>query len=125
MSRHQCWLIWESEQLAYRSAVSAIYSLAFKLQVVQQAEKGERTYKKPQKHCRTQGRTTVLVCLRKHGALDGTFPKQDTLDNDKTPGPEQCIKHLKAALKDEKDKNLIYKTMFDILEKEHGMAPPR
>lgn len=46
------------------------YSLAFKLQVVQQAEKGELSYKKAQRHYRIQGRSTVLVWLRKHGNLD-------------------------------------------------------
>jgi len=46
------------------------YSLAFKLQVVQQVEKGELTYKKAQRHYGIQGRSTVLVWLRKHGNLD-------------------------------------------------------
>ena len=43
------------------------YSLAFKLQVVMQAEKGELTHKKAQKHYGIKGRSTVLVWLRKHG----------------------------------------------------------
>ncbi len=101
------------------------YSLAFKLQVVQQVEKGELTYKKAQKHYGIQGRSTVLVWLRKHGTLDWTLPKQYTLDNDKELSPEQRIKRLEAALKDEQDKNQIYKTMFDILQKEHGVALPK
>lgn len=101
------------------------YSLAFKLQVVQQVEKGELTYKKAQKHYGIQGRSTVLVWLRKHGTLDWTLPKQYTLDNDRELSPEQRIKQLETALKDEQDKNLIYKTMFDILQKEHGVALPK
>lgn len=101
------------------------YSLAFKLQVVQQVEKGELTYKKAQKHYGIQGRSTVLVWLRKHGTLDWTLPKQYTLDNDKELSPEQRIKRLESALKDEQDKNQIYKTMFDILQKEHGVALPK
>lgn len=101
------------------------YSLAFKLQVVQQVEKGELTYKKAQKHYGIQGRSTVLVWLRKHGTLDWTLPKQYTLDNDRELSPEQRIKQLESALKDEQDKNLIYKTMFDILQKEHGIALPK
>lgn len=101
------------------------YSLAFKLQVVQQVEKGELTYKKAQKHYGIQGRSTVLVWLRKHGTLDWTLPKQYTLDNDRELTPEQRIKQLETALKDEQDKNLIYKTMFDILQKEHGVALPK
>jgi len=101
------------------------YSLAFKLQVVQQVEKGELTYKKAQKHYGIQGRSTVLVWLRKHGTLDWTLPKQYTLENDRELTPEQRIKQLESALKDEQDKNLIYKTMFDILQKEHGIALPK
>ncbi len=101
------------------------YSLAFKLHVVQQVEKGELTYKKAQKHYGIQGRSTVLVWLRKHGTLDWTLPKQYILDNDRELSPEQRIKQLEAALKNEQDKNLIYKTMFDILQKEHGVTLPK
>jgi transposase len=101
------------------------YSLAFKLQVVQQVEKGELTYKKAQRHYGIQGRSTVLVWLRKHGTLDWALPKQYTVENDKELTPEQRIKQLETALKDEQDRNLIYKTMFDILQKEHGIALPK
>jgi len=101
------------------------YSLAFKLQVVQQVEKGELTYKKAQQHYGIQGKSTVLVWLRKHGTLDWTLPKQYTVENDKELTPEQRIKQLETALKDEQDRNLIYKTMFDILQKEHGIALPK
>ena len=101
------------------------YSLAFKLQVVQQVEKGELTYKKAQRQYGIQGRSTVLVWLRKHGTLDWTLPKQYTVENNQEPTPEQRIKQLEAALKDEQDRNLIYKTMFDILQKEQGIALPK
>lgn len=101
------------------------YSLAFKLQVVQQVEKGELTYKKAQRYYGIQGRSTVLVWLRKHGTLDWNLPKQYTVENNQDPTPEQRIKQLEAALKDEQDRNLIYKTMFDILQKEHGIALPK
>ncbi|RDL43208.1 IS3 family transposase, partial [Marinomonas piezotolerans] len=43
------------------------YSLAFKLAVVDQVEKGELTYKQAQNKYGIQGRSTVLVWLRKHG----------------------------------------------------------
>lgn len=46
------------------------YSLTFKLAVVDQVEKGELTYKKAQARYGIQGRSTVLVCLRKHGRQD-------------------------------------------------------
>ncbi|MCS7703230.1 IS3 family transposase, partial [Pseudomonas aeruginosa] len=43
------------------------YSLSFKLAVVDQIEKGELTYKQAQVRYGIQGRSTVLVWLRKHG----------------------------------------------------------
>jgi transposase len=46
------------------------YSLAFKLQLIDEIEKGLLTYKESQKKYGIQGRSTVLVWLRKHGTLD-------------------------------------------------------
>ena len=43
------------------------YTLAFKLSVVEQVEKGELSYKQAQQRYGIQGRSTVLVWLRKHG----------------------------------------------------------
>ena len=47
------------------------YSLAFKLQVISEVEKGELSYKQAQKKYGIQGRSTVLVWLRKHSIFDG------------------------------------------------------
>ena len=46
------------------------YTMAFKLSVVEQVEKGELTYKEAQARYGIQGRSTVLVWLRKHGRFD-------------------------------------------------------
>ncbi len=46
------------------------YSLTFKLSLVEQIEKGELTYKQAQVRYGIQGRSTVLVWLRKHGRQD-------------------------------------------------------
>ena len=43
------------------------YTMAFKLAVVEQVEKGELTYKQAQARYGIQGRTTVLTWMRKHG----------------------------------------------------------
>ncbi|MEJ6006868.1 helix-turn-helix domain-containing protein, partial [Paucibacter sp. AS339] len=43
------------------------YTMAFKLSVVEQVEKGELTYKQAQAKYGIQGRTTVLTWMRKHG----------------------------------------------------------
>jgi len=101
------------------------YSLAFKLSVVRQVEKGELTYKQAQSHYGIQGRSTVLVWLRKLGNLDWSLPKQYTMNKHIDPSPEQRIKLLEKALKDEQDRNLVYKTMFEIMEKEYGMVVPK
>ena len=45
------------------------YSLAFKLQVVNDVEKGLMTWKQSQAKYGIQGRSTVLVWLRKHKKL--------------------------------------------------------
>lgn len=46
------------------------YSLAFKLQVVDEVEKGHLTWLEARKKYGIQGKITVLVWLRKHGTLD-------------------------------------------------------
>ncbi|RDE65017.1 IS3 family transposase, partial [Aeromonas veronii] len=46
------------------------YSLTFKLALVEQIEKGELTYKQAQVRYGIQGRSTVLLWLRKHGRQD-------------------------------------------------------
>lgn len=51
------------------------YSLSFKLAIVTEVEKGQLTYKQAQRKYGIQGRSTVLVWLRKLGNLDWTLPK--------------------------------------------------
>ena len=54
----------------YSKQTQKDYSLAFKLQVVDEIEKGHLIYKQSQRKCGIRGRSTVLVWLRKHGSLD-------------------------------------------------------
>lgn len=97
------------------------YTLAFKLGIVEDVEKGNLTYKQAQKKYGIQGRSTVLVWLRKHGTLDWTLPNLYTLaPAEKTP--EQRIKELEAALETEKLKTLFLTTAIDIAEKQYGMV---
>ena len=51
------------------------YNMGFKLAVISEVEKGHMTYKQAQKRYGIQGRSTVLVWLRKHGNLDWSNPK--------------------------------------------------
>ena len=50
------------------------YFMSYKLAVVSEVEKGELMYKQAQKKYGLQGRSTVLVWLRKHGNLDWSKP---------------------------------------------------
>lgn len=76
------------------------YSLAFKLSVVDQVEKGEMTYKQAQSHYGIQGRSTVLVWLRKHGTLNWNTPSERAMNKET---PEQKIKRLERELQDKDD----------------------
>lgn len=76
------------------------YSLAFKLSVVDQVEKGEMTYKQAQAYYGIQGRSTVLVWLRKHGTLNWNLPSERDM---KKETPEQKIKRLERELQEKDD----------------------
>ena len=76
------------------------YTLAFKLGVVQRVEKGEMTYKQAQAYYGIQGRSTVLVWLRKHGTLNWNLPSERDM---KKETPEQKIKRLERELQEKDD----------------------
>ena len=81
------------------------YPLSFKIAVVEQVEKGEMTYKQAQQRYGIQGRSTVLVWLRKYGRLAWS-PGLPDLVKRKLPvtqttiplTPEQRIRELEAQL---------------------------
>ncbi len=97
------------------------YNLGFKLAVISQVEKGEMTYKQAQKAYGIQGRSTVLVWLRKHGTLDWTQPIRHQMPKSKET-PAQKIKRLEKELSNEKLKNKVLNRMIDISDKEYGTA---
>jgi transposase-like protein len=97
------------------------YSLAFKISVITQVEKGELTYKQAQKHYGIQGRSTVLTWLRKLGTLDWSEPKANYMES-KNKTPEQRIKELEEELQQERDRNLLLNTIIDVAEKQHGFS---
>ncbi len=91
------------------------YSLAFKLQVVEEVEKGDFTYKQAQKKYGIQGRSTVLVWLRKHGRLNwknGSNMKET---------PQEEIRRLKKELKRVQTDKEILQIALDAAEKELGI----
>lgn len=88
------------------------YSLAFKLQVVSEVERGELSYKQAQKKYGIQGRSTVLVWIRKHSILD--WKELPVVSHKKTP--EQKIKELEALLAIEKEKVHVLNVAIDIAD---------
>jgi len=101
------------------------YTMAFKLAVVAQVEKGELTYKQAQERYGIQGRTTVLKWLRKHGRQGwGTAASSAAMPIDKTPiplTPEQQIKALQVQLKDAQEKARLFEAVIDVLKKDYGV----
>jgi len=101
------------------------YTLAFKLAVVEQVEKGELTYKQAQVRYGIQGRSTVLVWLRKHGRQGwGRAASCEAMTRDKTPAPltpEQQIKALQVQLKEANEKAQLFEAMLDVLKKDYGV----
>jgi transposase-like protein len=114
---------------ADRKRTQRDYTLAFKLAVVEAVEKGELTYKQAQHKYGIQGRSTVLVWLRKYGLQDwsGSLPqgaRYATMKNqDKTkPGtPEQRIKELEVQLREAQEKARLFEAVIDVIQKEHGV----
>jgi transposase-like protein len=101
------------------------YTLAFKLSVVEQVEKGELTYKQAQTRYGIQGRSTVLVWLRKHGRQGwGRGASCAAMPPDKTPTPltpEQQIKALQVQLKEAREKAQLFEAVLDVLKKDYGV----
>ncbi len=95
------------------------YNMGFKLAVVNQVEKGEITYKQAQQLYGIQGRSTVLVWLRKHGNLDWSKPGL-LMKSKETPA--QKIKRLEKQLEDERLKNKILNKMIDISDQQYGTS---
>ena len=86
------------------------YTLAFKLAVVEQVEKGELTYKQAQDRYGIQGRSTVLVWLRKHGRQNwgpmahyGRMNDASQSTSGQTLTPEQRIKELEVQLEEARE----------------------
>jgi len=97
------------------------YNLGFKLALVREVEKGNYTYKQVQKEYGIQGRSTVLVWLRKHGTLDWSNPNLIQMPKSKET-PALKIKRLEKELEDEKLRNLLLNTMIDVSDKQFGTS---
>jgi transposase len=92
------------------------YSLAFKLQVVDEIEKGFLTYKQAQRRYGIQGRSTVLVWLRKHGRLN--WHKGENMR--KKPAPNRKIIELEKKIKRLETEKEVLNIAIDVADEMLG-----
>jgi len=104
------------------------YTLAFKLSVVDQVEKGELSYKEAQARYGIQGRSTVLKWLRKHGHQDwggsgaARVPSSCPMKKSSLPlTPEQQIKALEVQLRAAQEKAQLFEAVVEVLKKDYGV----
>ena len=105
-----------NENRDYCKRTQRDYSLAFKLQVVDEVEKGYLTWKQSQKKYGIQGRSTVLVWLRKHGTLDWT----SKIPMKKKVPPKTYISQLEAKIKRLEAEKEILNRAIDIADDMFG-----
>ncbi len=101
----------EQEVKGYQRRTQSDHSLAFKLEIVDAVEKGELTYKQAQFRYGIQGRSTVLVWLRKHGRSDrkgSEAMKRDT--------PNKKIRELEKKLKRLEQEKEVLNRAIDIAD---------
>ena len=108
------------------------YTLAFKRAVVDEVERGDLSYKQAQRRYGIQGRSTVLVWLRKHGRRDwGSVRDLPTRRSDAMSAnpreltPEQRIKILEVELAQAREKAALFEAMLDVIRKEYGVKLPK
>ncbi len=105
------------------------YTLTFKLAVVDQVEKGELSYKEAQRRYGIQGRSTVLVWLRKHGRQDWSqgasirTQRSRAMDEPTLPlTPEQRIKVLEEQLALANQKAKFFEDVVEVLKNDYGVS---
>ena len=103
------------------------YTLAFKLAVVDQVERGELTYRQAHERYGIQGASTVLVWLRKHGRQDWIAASSRGKGLQKMPEPpklltpEQRIKELEVQLKEAREKAAFFEAVVNVLKRAYGV----
>ena len=105
------------------------YTLAFKLSVVDQVERGEMSYKEAQDRYGIQGKSTVLTWLRKHGRQDwsqGTSirrHKEPFMSEPPAPlTPQQRIKELEQQLAQSEQKAQFFEAVIGVLKNDYGVT---
>jgi transposase len=104
------------------------YTLAFKLAVVEQVEKGELTARQAHDRYGIQGASTVLNWLRKHGSLKwrkaSSGVRGAKMPDPREPLPaEQRIKELEVQLKEAREKAAFFEAVMVVLKRDYGVKP--
>lgn len=103
------------------------YTLAFKLAVVEQVERGELTTGQAQRRYGIQGSSTVLTWMRRHGsprwrkASSMGKSVQKMSDPSKPVPPEQRIKELELQLKEAQQKADFFEAVVGVLKRDYGV----
>jgi transposase-like protein len=100
----------EENQVKKRSQKD--YSLAFKLQVVSEIERGELNYDQADRKYGIKGNSTISNWVKKYSILD--WKELPVMTNKKTP--EQRIKELETLLLTEKEKVHVLNVAIDIAD---------
>ena len=103
------------------------YTMAFKLAVVDQVEKGEMTYPQAQARYGIQGASTVLKWIRRYGRpveerASWASSGKPMMDDQKALTPEQRIKQLEVQLREATQKARFFEAVVDVLKKDYGVT---
>ena len=108
--------------------------------MVGEVGRGELSYKQAQRRYGIQGRSTVLTRCRRYASQFATFqavgPTSPGTAPAVDPTPEQRVKQLETALREQKkqyekqlkdstDLNLLLRTMLQVVEEDHGIPLPK
>ena len=97
------------------------YTLAFKLEIIAKVERGDFTYIEAQRRFGIQGKSTVLVWLRKYGNLDWKIPIVMQSPNSKIKELEAKVQELEKKLEMERLRRSMSDTILEVAEEQFGI----
>ena len=100
-------------QFQVRKRTQKDYTLAFKLQVIEEVESGQLSQDAAQRKYGIQGNATILTWLRKHGRLEWS-PKNKEMG--KKSSPNRKIAELEKRIKRLEAEKQILNTAIDIAD---------
>jgi transposase len=121
----------ESKDYQYVKRTQKDYSHSFKLQVVQEIERGEENTTSSQRKYGIQSRSTIVNWLRKYGSFDwynqtpSNMPKSNEQQlmelEQKVRLLEKQKNHLEEQLKQSDKKSILFDMMIELAEKEYNI----